>query len=131
MNSNFRSQFNYSMAGKAETIRAKVAIGALGAPTIASGTGAGILSIARTAAGAYTVVLKSPSFALTAVRASIVSGASAPAAPLLNIVSETVNSSAAPSILLQFRDIAEAAADPASGEVIHLTIELNGSNTGY
>jgi hypothetical protein len=131
MNSNFRSQFNYSMAGKAETIRAEVAIGAAGAPTLVAGTGAGVLSIARTAAGAYTVVLRSPSFALTGVRATMQSGASAPTAPLLNVVSDTINSSAVPALQIQFRSLAGAATDPASGEIIHLTIELNGSNTGY
>lgn len=128
---NYRSQFAYSFAGQPVTLRAKVSIGASGVATIASGTGMGILSITRdvSTAGLYAIVLSDKFFALMDVRASIASGASAPAAPLLNIAADAVPS--AGTLSIQFRDLTGTDADPASGEVIHLSIELNRSSTGY
>lgn len=128
---NYRSQFSYSFAGQAVVIRAKVSIAAAGAPTIVAGTGMGIQSITRNSAGDYSILLSNPFFALLDARVSIDSGASAPAAPFMNIEADTTTSVAAPTLRVQFRDIAAAAADPASGEVLHLSLEFNRSSTGY
>lgn len=130
-NKNFRSQFSYSYSAKVVTLRAQVNIGASGAPTIASGTGMAIKSITRTGVGRYSILLDASYSALLGVTASIESGTSAPAAPSLNIVSQAVSTLAAPIVVIQMRDIAGAAADPASGEIIHLAVELHDSITGY
>lgn len=128
---NFRSQFSYGFAGQPVVLRAQVAIGASGAPTIASNTGMGIQSITRNSAGDYSVLLSQAFFQLLDARCAINSGSSAPAAPLMNIESNTVSTASAPTLRLQFRDLTGAAADPASGEILHLSIELNRSSTGY
>lgn len=128
---NYRSQFSYGFAGQPVVLRARVSIGASGAPTIASGTGMGITSITRNSAGDYSILLSQAFYALLDVRCAINSGASAPAAPFMNIESNAVSTAAAPTLRLQFRDLAGAAADPASGEVLHLSIELDRSSVGF
>lgn len=127
---NYRSQFKYSFAGQPVALTPIVAIGASGAPTIQAATGMGVDSMVRNSAGNYTLTLSGPAFQLLNIRASFQSGTSAPAAPSMNIVSSAVNAIAAPVIVLQFRDITGAAADPASGEIMYLQIDLNRSSTG-
>ncbi len=127
---NYRSQFSYSFAGQSTVIRPRVSIGASGAPTLVSATGMGLESITRNSAGNYTLLLSGPAYELMGLECAIISGASAPAAPSLNIVSQAVATIAAPTIIIQFRDIAGAAADPASGEILLLQIDLNRSSTG-
>lgn len=125
---NYRSQFSYSFAGQPVVLRAKVSIGASGAATIDSGTGMGIESVTRgVSAGLYAIVLSDKFRDLLDVRAVFASGSSAPAAPMLNIVSESVASG---TLSIQMRDAAGVAADPASGEDMYLIIELNRSSTG-
>lgn len=119
-------QFRYSYERDLVDIQAKIAIGASGAPTLTRARG--IVSMTRNSAGNYTVVLKDRAFLFMVARASFISGSSAPAAPLMNVVSEQVNNST-PSLIIQFRDIAGAAADPASGEVLLLQIENRNSST--
>lgn len=127
---NYRSQFSYSFAGQAVVLRPRVSIGAAGAPTIVSGTGMGIDSITRLGAGEYSILLSGPAYELMGVQSAIISGASAPAAPSMNIVSQAVGTIAAPTVVIQFRDIAGVAADPANGEILLLQIDLNRSSTG-
>lgn len=130
-NLNFRSQFAYSYSAKAVKLRAKISIAAAGAPTIVSGTGMAITSIVRNGAGDYSIRLSQSYAALLDVQAVFESGTSAPAAPDLNIRTDAVATASAPILRVQFRDIAGAAADPAPGEIMHLTIELHDSSTGY
>lgn len=126
-NFNYRSQFMYSNAGNFTKLLMKVSIGAAGAPTIVAGTGMGITSMARTAAGRYVITLSKSFNSLLGLSVVSRSGASAPAAPGLNITTDAVSSSPA-TITIQFRDIAAAAADPASGEVLYVEIDLNSSS---
>lgn len=126
----YRSQFSYGFAGQACVLRPQYSIGASGAATLVSGTGMGVESITRNSAGNYTILLSGSFFQLLDLRMAIESGASAPAAPSLNIVSQAVGTVAAPAIIIQMRDIAGAAADPASGEILRLSIDLNRSSTG-
>ena len=127
---NYRSQFSSSFAGQAVVLRPRVSIGASGAPTIVSGTGMGVDSITRNSAGNYTILLSGPAYELMGISADIISGVSAPAAPSMNIESQAVGTIAAPTVIVQFRDIAGAAADPASGEILLIQIDLNRSSTG-
>lgn len=124
-----RSQFSYSYAAKRVVLTAKISIGASGAPTIVSGTGQGIASIARTSAGKYTVTLSSPYNALLMIRHVINSGSSAPAAPGLYIAADN-SASTTPTIQI-VTNSAGTATDPASGEIISLQIELNDSSLSY
>ncbi len=130
-NRNYRSSSAYGYAAYPVSLRMKVSIGAAGAPTIASGTGMGITSITHNSAGDYSILLNNPYTSLMGVHVVFNSGASAPAAPLVNIESDAVATAAAPILRLQCRDIAAAAADPASGEIMHIEILLNNSPQAY
>jgi hypothetical protein len=119
-----------SYAGQFVKLMAKVSIGASGAPTIASKSGMGISSIVRNSAGNYTINLTQAFYNLFGIQVVSISGSSAPAAPLLNIVSNNVQTSSAPSVIIQLRNASGAATDPASGEVLLIEIDLNRSSTG-
>lgn len=127
---NYRSQFSYSFAGQAVKLMPKVSFGASGAPTLVSGTGMGVESVTRNGAGDYSILLSNTFAQLLNVDVAFDSGTSAPAAPSLNIRSNAVSTIAAPVLRVQFRNIAGAATDPASGEIAYFIIELNRSSTG-
>lgn len=129
-NVNYRSQFDYSYCGQRVSLLAKVSIAAAGAPTIASKTGMGIASMVRTAAGAYTITLTQAYAVLLGVRVSDLSGSSAPAAPIMNIISDSVSSNPS-TVSIQFRNLSGTATDPASGEVLYIEIELDRSSVGH
>lgn len=129
-NFNYRSQFAYSFAGQRVTLFAKVSIGASGAPTLQSATGMGIASIVRNSAGNYSIAFTNTFFSLLQIVSSSLSGSSAPAAPLLDIVADSVAVQAAPLVQIQYRNLSGAATDPASGEVLYISIDLNRSSTG-
>lgn len=120
-------QFDYKYERDLVRIVAKITIGNTGAPTLTNAKG--IASMTRDAAGKYTVNLKDNYFLFMRANASFISGTSAPAAPSMNVVSEQVNSASAPKVVIQFRDIAGSAADPASGEVMLLEIVMRMAST--
>ena len=127
---NYRSQFSYGFAGQAVKLRATVSIGASGAPTISSTSGMGIASMTRNGAGDYSILLTDAFQSLLDLSVVSNSGTSAPAAPNVNIRSNAVSTAAAPTLRIQMRDLTGAAADPANGEVLTISIELNRSSTG-
>jgi hypothetical protein len=118
-------QFSYSYERDLVRIPLKISIGSSGAPTVSNGKG--LASIGRNSAGNYTLTLKDNFFLLMGLNARFLSGASAPAAPSVNIVSESVSSSK--QIIIQCRDIAGAAADPASGEIMMLEVVCRNAST--
>lgn len=126
----YRSQFNFSNAAKTVSLRAKVSIGALGAPTLVSGTGMGIASISRVSAGEYDIVLDRAFSKLMAMQVMPVS-ASLPAAPVASVKLDDVANPASPKITVQLTDLAGVAADPASGEAMLIEIVLNDSALAY
>ena len=119
-------QFQYSYERDLAHIVPVISIGASGAPTIQNGKG--LVSIVRNSTGNYTLTLKDNFYLLMGVTCTSLSGSSAPAAPLLNIVSQTVNSSTK-TIVIQLRDVAGVAADPASGEILMMHILLRMAST--
>lgn len=128
---NFRSQFSYSFSGQKVVISARVSIAAAGAPTLVSGTGMGIASITHNSTGDYTIALNNSAAALLDLRISHQSGNAAPAAPITNIRTNSVTSATAPLVRIQTRDLTGTLADPASGEILLLTIEVNRSSLAY
>jgi len=118
-------QFSYSYERDLAHIVPKISIGASGAPTIVNGKG--VVSVVRNSAGNYTLTLKDPFYLLMGVSCTSISGSSAPAAPILNVVSETVNSTK--TIIIQLRDSAGVATDPASGEILMMHILLRMAST--
>lgn len=129
-NRNFRSQFSYSYAGQAVTLRAKVSF-ASGVPSIASGSGMGIASMVRNSAGDISITLSDPYQALLMINQVVQSGNAAPAAPIMSIRSDAVSILAAPVVRIQLRNAAGTLTDPADTEIMHLEIVLNSSSTGY
>jgi len=131
----YLNQFRKAFIKEQVSVFAKVTIGASGAPTLVAAYSQGVKSIVRNSAGNYTVTfgLSSNSAFTQAVdkyvkffnaQCCIISSA-APAAPLFNVASEAVAASG--TVVLQFRDAADAAADPANGEILLLQFELNNS----
>src|SRR5882757_4291677 len=98
-------QFRYSYERDVTEVMLKMSIAAAGAPTIINGKG--VVSVTHNSAGNYSILLKDIAYLMLGGDCLINSGASAPAAPSMNVVSETVNSTKI--VRVQFRDIAGAA----------------------
>lgn len=126
MPSGYQFQFRYSYERDLSDIQMKVTIGSSGAPTLTQAKG--VLSMTHNSTGNYTIVLKDRANLLMDVGAMFISGSSAPAAPLVNVVSEQVNN-ATPSLIIQCRDAAGSATDPASGEIMLLRIQVRQAST--
>lgn len=128
----YRSQFNFSNSAKPVTLRAKVSIGASGAPTLVSGTGRGIASVVRVSAGLYDITLDRAFNGLMMMNVMPIAPSGVSAAPIINVVSEQVATASAPKIRIQTNDAdTPAATDPASGESLMLEIQLNDSSLDY
>ena len=125
----YRSQFVSGYAGQAVVLRASISFGALGAPTLVSGTGMGIASVTRNSAGDLTIALTNSFYSLMGVNHAFKSGSSAPASPGLWIKADSVSSGASPSLEIVL-NAAGTATDPASGEVLLLELVMNRSSTG-
>lgn len=125
---NYRSQFSYSFAGQPVVLRAKVLFDSSGDASIVSGTGMGIESIAHNSDGDYTISLSNSFAALLDVRAIMDAGSSAPAAPIMSLSDDSVDTS---ELSIALRDLSGVLTDPADGEVMYLCIELNRSSLSY
>ncbi len=126
---NFRTnQFSYSFAQPTH-LYAAVSIAAAGAPTIVANTGMGISSITRNSTGNYTIALSQAYYALLMLKEVQISS-SAPTAPDMYIVTNSVTSSTAPAVTVQFNS-AGTATDPASGTIILIDIVLQKSSVRY
>lgn len=107
---------------------------ASGVPTLVSGTSRGIKSIARTAAGAFTITLgtTNPSAvdkyqSLLSAQASFISATGLPAAPLFAVVADDVADDGTIDVLFSDAET-PAATDPADADT--LLLELTLLNTG-
>lgn len=129
MANRYFTQFIASLAKTPVFLFGRVTFGAAGAPTLDAVNSKGIKSITRTGAGAYTIVLGSAVgtdiyprlFTVDAVFLN----ATAPASPLVYIVSETVKTNG--TINVQFDSTAGVATDPGSGEEVRFLITLTNS----
>lgn len=113
-------QFRYSYQRDMVDVFARISFGASGAPTLQAGKG--VVSITRISAGKYTIVLKDNFRKLAQVDSRIVN-ATAPAAPAMYVVTDNTAAATNPSITIQLNS-AGTATDPASGEVLLLSIIL-------
>lgn len=119
-------QFRYSYERDVVEVMARITIGAAGAPTISEAKG--VLSVVRNSAGNYTIRLVD-NFNQLLESSSMLISPSAPAAPIMHLVSNSVSSATVPGVVLQCRDVANAAADPASGETILLRLCVRNAST--
>lgn len=121
-------QFDYFYERDVVNVIAKITIGATGAPTLTQAKG--IASITRNSAGNYTVALKDRAYLFLGMSCNfLVAAAAAPAAPIVTVVSETVNSSS-PAVVIQCFDAdTPAATDPAEGEIMLLQLQVRLAST--
>lgn len=120
------NQFRLQQEKRVIDVYARVAIGGTGAPTLSAVNSKGVLSVTRNGTGLYTFVFGTNSALpkdtyVKFLHLGVVfnSGVSAPAAPIYNIVADAVATANVCSLQVQFRDAANAAADPASGEIMY------------
>lgn len=110
----------------------RAAIGATGAPTLNTLNSLGIYSITRTAAGAYTIKFGQSAQSVDTYQRMIAMSAvsvfaTAPSWASVQVVADNSANATTPAINIQFRDVAGAAVDPASGENLRIKIELSNS----
>ncbi len=121
------NQFRYSFEQNVVECFAKITIGGTGACTLTIGKG--IESVSRTSPGLYVIKLQDTYNKLLDVSQSIISGSSAAAAPMFNVVSESVATQATRAVTVQYRAIDNSTATgPASGEVLLIRIALRNSS---
>lgn len=105
-------------------------VGATGAPTLNAAQSKGILSIARTGVGAYTINLGGPAGVDTYQRLmsmDYVSVFATPASINAYIVQDNSATSASPNIKIQFVSAAGTAVELANGEDIRLELIFSNS----
>lgn len=111
-------------------IYAKATIGATGAPTLVSAASKGVASIARNSAGQYTLTLSDKYNSLLWGNVALVSTADSDAATVgvaFRLEAEDVVS--AKTVQFQAHNMADGAvADPASGAVLLIKLELKNTS---
>ena len=122
-------QFQLSLEKAIVTLYGQVAIGSTGAPTLSTAKSKGILSIARTATGKYTITLSDiyqrlVGFDYTYIVASGAPGTTAVASP---VVRADNSASATPTIVVEFLDNTGTANEIASGVTLLIQIQLKNS----
>lgn len=108
------------------TLHARVTFGAAGAPTLDLPNSAGIASISRLSAGAYSIRLTQAYNRLYEVKRTVVRSAPS-AAPETVVFLNSVSVLADPLVTVLFSN-AGTPTDPASGEEALFTIVLNKSS---
>lgn len=105
----------------------RVTFGASGDPTLDTTHSKGITSITRSAAGKYVIVL-ADSYARLMHVSNMILEADDPAAPVLQLIAEDVDSATSPQFTIQcLAADAATATDPASGEEFRMKIVLKDS----
>lgn len=120
------NQFRLSLEKQVVDLYAKVTIGAAGAPTLVVGASKGVASVAKNAAGKYTLTLSDQYYGFLGIDVKVLN-ATSPAAPINYVVSQAVTS-ATPTVVVQFLSDASVATDPANGEALYFQIKLKNSS---
>lgn len=116
-------QFRYSYERDIVEIYLKASIGASGAPTLVASKG--VTSIVRNSTGNYTITLKDKHYLFLDADYRV-QNATAPAAPGMYIVSESVNGTK--QVVVQLNS-AGTAADPDSGSTIMIRLAVRDAST--
>ena len=132
-NRRFNNQ-QFTMTPACVAIYAKVTFGDTGAPTLDAPNSKGVVSVTQNSTGNYTFVFGTTSTSLDTYAKLLnvthvfdTSGPSAaPAAPAMYISNDSIASATAASVTLQF-NAAGTAANPASGEIVHLEFDFKNS----
>lgn len=126
MASRWFNQFSHSFLKKKVAIYARVTFGAAGAPTLDATNSQGVRSISRSAAGKYVITFNDSYVRWMAVN-PVFKNATAPAAPLCYVVSDTIGTTTK-TMTIQFTDLTQTGADPGSGEEVRIEFTFNDSN---
>jgi len=124
-NRNF-SQFQLTLEKTPVSLWGRYTVGATGAPTIDIPNSKGIKSIVRNGVGKYTITLQDTYIRLLGF--NFLSVFATPAAINCFVVSESVGTLAAPTIVVQFQSSAAINVELANGEDIRLQLELKQSS---
>jgi hypothetical protein len=126
MANQYFNQFHFSPVPMLTAIFAKISFGAAGAPTLitAGGASKAVASVSRNDEGDFSITLSDTYNLFKGINASYVA-ANGPAAPDVNVKSETVSSTKIVRILTQAGGVNT---DPAEGEVLCLEIMLKNSS---
>lgn len=119
------SQFTFCNLNMPVQLFMKVTFGSTGAPTLANNNNGFVTSVTRTAAGTYTILLADKYNTLVGVDHVFIVSAAAPASPEMRVKTDSIAS--AGSIAVVF-SIGGVATDPASGEIVLMTINLKNSS---
>lgn len=125
------TQFRYSLEKAVVDLFGKVTFGAAGSPTLSAVSSKGILSITRTGAGTYDIVLGTglnrDVYNALLNMTCVFENATPPASPLMFVVSESVATPTTGKITVKFTNVAQVVTDPGNGEVILFNIALKNS----
>jgi hypothetical protein len=107
----------------------KVAIGAVGAPTIDAPLSKGISSIVRNSAGLYTITLadKYNKFVGSDFSVFLAAGAPATGSVVMPVIRAISVSAATPTVQVGFVDSAGAAVELASGVTLYFELKFDDS----
>lgn len=129
-------QFRNTLEPQVVDIFAQVSFGSSGAPTLSAANSKGVVSVSRTATGRYVFVFGTNASSLdTYVKLlgvvptwdATANSGTAPAAPLTYIYANAISTAGSASVTVQCLDAAGVAADPASGEIVHLDFTFKNS----
>lgn len=127
MANRYTRQFTAANIPGVSHVFAQMTFDGSGDATIDTG-GSYITDVTHNSAGDYTLTLADSWYALLGLSAVFNSGSSAPAAPIINVRTNSVGSK---SIRIVCRDFAGTAADPANGEILFLDLMLKNSSVTY
>lgn len=136
MANRWTNQYSAALNKGMVSIYAKVAIGASGAATLSTANSKGIVSVTRNSAGTYTFVFGTNSAALDTYYAFcmcralfINNSTSAPAAPIMHVITDSSATAGTASIKVQFSAAAAGAAvDPDNGSTMLLRFDFQNSS---
>lgn len=116
------------------TLFGQFAVGATGAPTLATAASKGITSVVRNSAGKYTVTLQDSYAAFLWADAKLLDATNSDPTTVgcvAKLVSASVNGATA-TVVIQFYDTVSpfTAADPRNGATVLLKVELRNSSVG-
>lgn len=120
-------QFHEKYEAKTVEILMKVTIAGSGAPTLVANQNKGIVSIARASAGKYTITLKDKFMRLLSAQSTSINATGISAAPQFALISDN-SASTTPTVVVQYANNAVTATDPASGDVLLISLKFKNSS---
>lgn len=115
-----------ALTKEVKALFAQVSIGSTGAPTLSAAASLGVTSVARTAAGAYTITLDDKYMDLLQITVSVQKASGAPASLAMVVRAQAVAS--AKTIQIAFVDASGANVELDSGSVLRIKIDLKNSS---